>query len=324
MVFARVKPRPKQPPESPGVYASLDELIRLQFKAQGFSFLPRQPIHSVLSGRHASRLRGRGLNFEELRNYLPGDDPRSIDWKVTARVGEPFVRVYTEERDRPVMLLVDQRIGMFFGSRRSMKSVAAAEAAAAGAWRVLSVGDRVGAVVFNDTEIEVIAPHRSQQRVMQILKQVVRMNHALHAGTEVAPNPGMLNEALERVGQFVKHDGLVCLVTDGYGIDEQTRRLVTRLSQHNDVLALFIYDPLEQELPDAGRLVFSDGVGQLEVNTGEQKLRRDFAEDFETRLQRLQTVSRKYAMPLIPLHTDAPVLEQIREVLGYRPGRSKR
>ena len=102
-----------------GVYVQLDELVRLQHKASGFSFLPKQPVHSVLSGRHASKLRGRGLNFEELRNYLPGDDTRNIDWKVTARTRTPYVRVYTEEKDRTVWLLVDQRVSMFFGSVRS-------------------------------------------------------------------------------------------------------------------------------------------------------------------------------------------------------------
>ena len=110
MDFSRIPLSRKAETKASGVYVELDELIRLQFKARGFSFLPRQPIHSLLSGRHASRMRGRGLNFEELRDYLPGDDPRTIDWKVTARTGTPFVRVYTEERDRPALLVVDQRI----------------------------------------------------------------------------------------------------------------------------------------------------------------------------------------------------------------------
>ena len=181
MQYTPVKKRKGDKPEGQRVYAALDELMRLRFKSSGFSFLPRQPVHSVLSGRHASRLRGRGLNFEELRNYLPGDDTRNIDWKVTARTREPFVRVYTEEKDRTVWLLVDQRMSMFFGSRWKMKSVVAAEAAAVACWRVLSQGDRVGAVVFDDEDITVIQPHRSADRVAQILKCVVKKNHALNA-----------------------------------------------------------------------------------------------------------------------------------------------
>jgi len=130
-----------------GVYTNLDDLIRIQFKARNFSFLPQQPVSSILSGRYASRLRGRGLNFEEIRRYLPGDDIRTMDWKVTARTRIPHVRVYTEEKDRAVVLIVDQRVNMFFGTRDKVKSVTAAELAALGAWRAVDVGDRVGAVV---------------------------------------------------------------------------------------------------------------------------------------------------------------------------------
>ena len=150
----------------PNIYANLKQLIALKFQATGFSFLPKQPIHSILSGRHASRLRGRGLNFEELRHYRAGDDIRTMDWKVTNRTGKPHVRVYTEERERPVLLLIDQRISMFFGSLLKMKSVIAAELAALSAWRVLSAGDRVGAIVFNDTDILESKPYRSQKNVL--------------------------------------------------------------------------------------------------------------------------------------------------------------
>lgn len=292
--------------------------MRLRFKSSGFSFLPRQPIHSILSGKYASRLRGRGLNFEELRNYLPGDDTRNIDWKVTARTREPYVRVYTEEKDRTVWLLVDQRISMFFGSRWKMKSVVAAEAAAVASWRVLSQGDRVGAIVFNDSGMKVIPPHRSEERVSQILKCVIGMNHALNASESTVNGAGMLNQALKRVSMMARHDCLVCLIGDGTGIDDDTRKYVTRLTEHNDVLSAFIYDPLEQAMPEAGRLLFSDGLFQLEFNTAEKTLREDYGNDFQQRLDRMRATSRRHAIPLLPIHTAAPVLEQIRDDLGHR------
>ena len=136
----------------PRIHVTLDHLRRLEGAARGLSFMPRQPSASVLNGRHASRLRGRGLNFEEMRNYLPGDDIRSIDWKATARTGEPHVRVFTEERDRPALLVVDQRMSMFFGTQLNMKSVTAAEAAAIVGFRILAQGDRVGGIVFDDQQ----------------------------------------------------------------------------------------------------------------------------------------------------------------------------
>lgn len=300
-----------------GVYVELDELVRLQHKASGFSFLPRQPVHSILSGRHASKLRGRGLNFEELRNYLPGDDTRHIDWKVTARTRTPYVRVYTEEKDRSVWLLIDQRVGMFFGSQQRMKSVVAAEVAAISAWRVLSVGDRVGALVFNDSEIAVIPPHRSRERVMQILKQVVKMNRCLSASRELKPDMGKLNEALKRLTTLVRHDCLVCLVTDGDGINLETPKHISRLSEHNDVLTALIFDPLEKDLPAAGRLRFADDQHQLEADTSNRKLRQNFQSEFDKRQERIQSSSRKFSIPVLPLQTITPVAEQLREAFGH-------
>src|SRR5262245_15501484 len=163
----------------PGVHVDLEELIALEQRGRKVSFLPHQPVHSLLSGRFASRMRGRGLNFEEIRDYRAGDDVRSIDWKVTARLQKPHVRVFNEERDRQALLVVDQRLSMFFGSRLSMKSVTAAQAAAIGAWRVLSVGDRVGAIVFNDSDIVEIKPRRSRATVLQILSAIVAQNLTL-------------------------------------------------------------------------------------------------------------------------------------------------
>ena len=321
---------PRANPETAGVYAELDELVRLQFKAQGFTFLPRQPVHSILAGRHASRLRGRGLNFEEIRSYLPGDDIRNMDWKVTARLREPHVRVYTEEKDRPTLLVVDQRMSMFFGSRRTMKSVVAAEAAALAAWRILGAGDRVGAIVFSDSEVTEIAPHRSEARVMQILRTIVEKNHslgAMQAGSmKAAPaaRPEKLNEAFRSATRVATHNYLVCLISDGYGSDEETVRLVTELSAHNDVITLFIYDPLESELPDAGKVVVSESDLQLEVDTSKSKVREQFNNQFLKRMEKMQDLSRLRSIPLLPIRTDAGVAEQVRSLLGHAPAiRSK-
>jgi len=306
----------KNPKEQKGIYASLTELVALQHKARGFSFLPRQPIHSLLSGRHASRLRGRGLNFEEIRRYLPGDDVRQIDWKVTVRTRKTHSRVYTEERERCVLLVVDQRMSMFFGSRRNMKSVTCAEAAALGAWRVLEQKDRIGAIVFNDTRVDEIRPHRSQARVLQILRVILEHNHALSIRTGIVPAPAMLNEALRRAARLATHDYLVCILTDGSGSDAETERIVTRLAAHNDILIGFIYDPLEADLPDAGPLVLSDGKRQMEVDTSDRTLRTAFRDNFAEK----RAMARKFLLgreaPVLPLSTEEGVAEQMRRHLG--------
>lgn len=305
-------------PATAGVYAKLSDLVALQYQARGFSLLPRQPVHSLLAGRHASRLRGRGLNFEEIRRYLPGDDIRQIDWKVTIRTRKTHSRVYTEERERSVFLLVDQRSSMFFGSVQNMKSVTAAEAAAIAAWRVVAQKDRVGALVFDDQGIEEIRPHRSRSGVMRILNSILEKNHALNVASSTGSNPGMFNEVLRRCVNLARHDCLICIISDASGNDEESRHLLTRISQHNDVLFVFVHDPLECELPDAGPLIFADKSGQMEVNTSNKSLRRRYQETFAEQ----RAAGRKFLLhretPVLPLTTAEGVATQLRHQLGQR------
>jgi uncharacterized protein (DUF58 family) len=302
-------------------YVSLDDLFRLRGRAKGFSFLPRQPVHSLLSGRHASRLRGRGLNFEELRRYVPGDDTRMIDWLATARLGAPHVRVYTEERDRPVLLLVDQRSAMFFGSRRAMKSVAAAEAAALAAWRVTSLGDRIGAIVFGDVDLVTVSPHGRERGVTRVLSEIARQNYALLTNDVVAGAEGQLNRALSRALEMAPHDWLVCLVSDAAGVDDATPALVSRIMEHNDLLAIFVYDPIEFALPDVGVATFAWGGRQIEADLSSHALRNRFAQDQTQWRARLASLSRTRAIPVLPISTDREVAAQLRELIGARAER---
>ncbi|UZF91460.1 DUF58 domain-containing protein [Bosea sp. NBC_00550] len=320
MALMRERARTEGPAPAAGAraFATLDDLLRLKHRARGFSFLPRQPVHSLLAGRHASRLRGRGLNFEELRHYFEGDDTRTIDWRATARLGSPHVRVYSEERDRPVILLVDQRSTMFFGSRRAMKSVAAAEAAALAAWRVTSLGDRVGAVVFNDDGVVTVKPQARDQGVVRVLSEVVRQNAALEHAPVSDQGAGRLNEALSAAARMVAHDGLICIISDLDGENDETRRLVTRLCAHNDVLAVFIQDPLEQQLPDVGRATFSSGQAQIEVDASGASLRQRFSDERAAWRARLAELSRSRAIPVLAISPDRDVADQMRELIGRR------
>ncbi len=302
-----------------GIYVTIEDLVRLQYKARGFSFLPKQPVHSLLSGRHASRLRGRGLNFEEIRQYIPGDDIRNIDWKVTARTRKAHTRVFTEERERPALLVVDQRINMFFGTRVAMKSVTAAEAAGLGAWRVVDVGDRVGALVFNDSEVVEISPHRSRARVMRILAEIVRQNQALNINAQIKPNPDMLNTVLQKVQRIATHDFVIAIISDFYGMNAETRRLIKLVGRHNDVLSVMIYDPIAAEIPKSGRFIVSNGEVQIEVDTQAGKNRIALENIFNERLRSLKDELNKFGIPVLPIHTQEPVDAQVRRVLGYVP-----
>lgn len=297
------------------VHPSLDHLVRLQFDARDFSLLPRQPVHSLLAGRHASRLRGRGLTFEELREYRPGDDIRSIDWKATARLRKAHVRVYTEERERPVLLVVDQRSGMFFGSSRTTKATAAAELAALGAWRALDVGDRVGAIIFGDDEIVEIKPHRSRKCVLRICHELARMNAKLSPNRPT--NPAKFNEALELASNVALHDFLIVLATDYDGDNAQTHRVVTRLASHNDVLAALVYDPLGIGFAVDGEVDATDGNRQLTIAPND-RLSKRFRGEFESRVEQIRLRLRSIRIPILPICTHEPVIDQLLSTLGGR------
>ena len=310
---------------APGVYAELADLVALEHRARGFSLLPRQPLHSLLTGRRASRLRGRGMTFEEIRGYLPGDDVRTIDWKVTARMREPYVRVYTEERDRPGMLVVDQRLSMFFATRRAMKSVVAAEVAAVAAWRLFTQGDRVGVVVFDDRGALEVRPHRSRGQVLRILHAILEKNHALRADAPWPSAPGMLNQALARASRLVTHDHVVAVVSDFDGVDDETERLLTELAAHNDVIAIPIYDQAQTSVPDGGRLVVGDGELQVELDLGRETVRRGLLDMGGRRLSRVSRWQAERGVAVLPLSTGEDPALQMRRLLGglARPRRSR-
>lgn len=306
------------------IYVTVAHLARLEAAARGLAFLPRQPRGSVLAGQHASRLRGRGLDFDELRAYVPGDDVRALDWRATMRAGRPQVRAYTEERDRPAVFVVDQRISMFFGSRRAMKSVTAAEVAALGAWMVLHAGDRVGAVVFDDARIEHVRPLRSRQRVHAILGAIAAMNGALRADSPAQPNYAQLDAALDETLRLAVHDHLVCVVSDFAGAGERTRELLRRLAAHNDVIAALVFDPLaETPATQQGRFVVSGGQLQVELDLGKGAVRESLAAAFGGRLHDVAELLRRSGVPLMAIDTAGGTVEQVRRLLG-RTGRRPR
>jgi uncharacterized protein (DUF58 family) len=298
------------------IHPTLEDLVRLQFDARGFSFRTTQPVNSLLSGRHASRLRGRGLTFEELRGYRPGDDIRTMDWRATARLRKPHVRVYSEERERPVLLIIDQRSTMFFGSARTTKATAAAELAALAAWKTLDSGDRVGAIIFGDDEVVEIRPHRSRSNVLRICHEVVRLNEALSSDKESGA-ANTFNDALRRSVNVAKHDHLILLISDCAGSDVQTRKLATHLAAHNDVMVALVYDPLGIRFSAVGQMTASDGHRQVTVPEG-----NSFADRFEAEFRAMGRQLRErmgaLRIPILPICTHEPIVDQVRMALGVR------
>lgn len=311
-------PAAPNPARDPRIHADLAHLRSLERQARALSFLPRQPARSVLNGRHASRLRGRGLNFEELRDYLPGDDIRAIDWKVTARTGRPHVRVMTEERDRPALLVVDQRMSMFFGSRHAMKSVTAAEAAALAAFRILDQGDRVGGIVFGDTVIAEIRPQRTRAALDRVLAALATANGLLRADAPVVAPMG-LTQVLRSVARIAPRNHLVIVLSDFDGIDGDTARIVSGLARRNDLVLVAVTDPMAQDLPADLRIVVSDGTLQAEIDTGDATARKGLAAMVGGRLAEVLDWQRRFGVPVLPLSSGDETLPQLRRLMGLAP-----
>ena len=300
------------------VYVALGQLMALQFQARGLSFVARQPRGSLLAGNHASRLRGRGLNFDELRRYQPGDDLRHLDWRASLRTGKPVVRAFTEERDRPALIVVDQRMSMFFGSVRSFKSALAAELAALAAWMVFNAGDRVGGVVFSDERIDAVAPLRSRQRVETLCSRIVQHNQALNARNLDHEGDGQLDKVLQQCLALAGHDHLICLVSDFAGAGPRTLQLLRQLSAHNDVLALQVYDPLALNVPTRGQLRVTQGQLQVELAVHKQQVRQPLGDFLGGRLKDVASLLRRSQVPVLMFCSALPAAEQLRAELGRR------
>jgi uncharacterized protein (DUF58 family) len=307
--------------DDPRIRVSLSHLRGLQGAARGLTFLPRQPANSVLNGQHASRLRGRGLNFEEMRDYLPGDDVRSIDWKATARTGTPHVRVYTEERDRPALLVVDQRMSMFFGSELNMKSVTAAEATALAAFRILRAGDRVGGIVFGDEGQAEFAPKRSRRTVFALLGALADMNRSLHADMQVDAAPGRFNGVLDAVTRLAKHDHLVLVFSDFSGIDATTERRLTTIARHNDLILMLVYDPVAEHVEPGAQAVVGDGRLQAEIDLSSRQTAAAIGGYSSDRLRRIRDWQRQINLSVLPLSAGEETLPQVRRLMGLAASR---
>ncbi|MGF1719318.1 DUF58 domain-containing protein [Vibrio kyushuensis] len=296
------------------VYTNLNTLIKLQFRAKAFSLMPNQPINSTLNGRHGSKIRGRGLNFEELRHYHPGDDIRTLDWKVTNRTKKPHVRLFTEERQRNVILLIDQRISMFFASQNKMKSVVASEIAALLAWNVIAAGDQVGAVIFNDKKIITLPPKQNRASLIRLLSQIVNINNALQVGQ--VPKATQLNTALKVAHRCARSDTLIICISDGFGWTDESSNWVHLLSKHNETIGVTIFDECELYLPQLKNMVITDGSQQISISTFDKKLRHRFTQSYIHQSEVMQRAFKKVGAPLISISTDKDTSWQLTKALG--------
>jgi uncharacterized protein (DUF58 family) len=223
------------------------------------------------------------------------------------------------------MLVVDQRMSMYFGSVRNMKSVTAAEAAAIAAFRILRVGDRIGGIVFGDEDQAEFAPKRSQRLLFAMLQSIAEMNSSLAANRTVNARPGRLNEVLQSVSRLAGHDHLVIVLSDFSGIDETTRQRLSNIAVHNDVILMLVYDPIAEHLQSGQRVVIGDAVRQADIDFTSSATTEAVSNYSRGRLQRIYDWQREINLSVLPLSAAEDTLPQIHRLMGRfaQPGNAR-
>ncbi|PAV49580.1 DUF58 domain-containing protein [Pseudomonas sp. HAR-UPW-AIA-41] len=303
-----------QLPSQPGIRVSLGELIEMRHRIGEVQLFSTPARRSPLIGLHHSKLRGRGVDFDQVRAYQAGDDVRTIDWRVTARTQEPHTKLFHEERERPVFLVIEQSSRLFFGSALCLKSVLAAQAAALFGWAALNHNDRIGGLVFSDQEHHEIKPRRSKQSLLQLLNVLVRSNQQLGCSDGRAPRE-TFSLALRRAREVLRPGSLVVILCDERTLNDTAEQQLALLARHTDLILLPLNDPLDHTLPSAGLLRFAEGEAELELDTQDEHLRNSYRELADARRSRWQRLAQKLGVPLLPLSTRFELVEQLRDQL---------
>jgi uncharacterized protein (DUF58 family) len=268
-------------PIAPAItHIALPQLIRLQADARALKLPAAKPVRSRQAGLQRSPQRGRGMAFAEVRQYQPGDDIRSIDWRVTARRQSPHTKLYEEERERPVLLLCDLGPSLFFASTGAYKQVRCAQLAAILAWLALWAGDQVGGIVFDGQRLTVQRPARRKKSVLQLLDTLAGLQRIRGEDTATSPShrPGAdLDTALGEARRVAHTGSRIFVISDFMHLSDDTSRLLGALAKHNTVSALQIVDPLELKLPDRGRFAIAGADGPVWFDGSNPKFQRAYA-----------------------------------------------
>lgn len=304
----------QQPLPTQGIYVSLQELLDIRFELKGLSLFSANNRRSPLVGSHHSKLRGRGIDFDQVRNYLPGDDIRSIDWRVTARTGQAHTKIFHEEKERPVFIVVEQSKQLFLGTGYSLKSVISAQLASLLGWAALESNDRIGGLVFNESQQLTVRPRLSKRSLLQFINYIHKMNTLLNVNSPVIENSFLL-PALKQAKEVLRPGSLLFLIIDERTLDSATEQVIKHLSEHLDIVLLPVYDPIDHELPKAGLLRFAQANQEIVIDTNNPKIRRAYAELAEARQQNWQILAKKISAKLLSINTEHSVINQIQPLL---------
>lgn len=278
-----------------GAYCSLEDLVAYRYYAKGIKLRSSKRQNTLQHGNQRSHFRNRGLEFEEVRQYQAGDDIRTIDWRVTARSGKAHTKLFREERERPLFILIDQRLSTFIGSKTCFKSVFNAHLGALIAWAGLHRKDRIGGIVFNDNAHTEIRAFRSNKGVLRLLNETCNYNQQLNKHFSPQQDSSTsLNNALKEV-QYISHTGAsIYIISDFKGFNQQSLQHISQIARHNQLHCFHITDLIEKELPNISQGVFSNGIQKISLNLKNQQFREAYQESFDHKHETLKTLLGNY------------------------------
>lgn len=297
---------------SDGAYVSLAELQQLRHTAKQ-CLLHKGKSAAQRGGHHQSRIVNRGMEFEDVRPYQPGDDTRSIDWRVTARTQVTHSKRYSEEKEKPIITVVDQRSSHFFGSNPCFKSVYGCQLAAIINWATVATGDRSGGVVFSCHDITETRPARSHKTVNRWLQQLTTANHQLSASSR---DTQTMSHGLQHVIRTCHTGTEIIIISDCYDIDEQCEQHLFYLSRHHRVTLVWVVDQLEMALPTMSKATISNGeaIQSLPINT---RLREQFAQHYHQKQNQLTQRCQGLGIRFIQAPVQTPPADIAHELIHH-------
>ena len=303
-----------------GVTFSTADLVGLRPRAAGLSLDACVSSRGARSGVRISRIRGRGMEYSESRIYLPGDDIRSIDWRVTARTGRTHTKLFHEERDRPVLFVVDLGDHMRFGTRTAFKSVVAAESASLLAWAAADNGDRVGGLVLAGGLAAESRVRPGRRGALGLLRALA----GARDGTDAPAGGGALEDVLARALRVSRPGTLVIAISDFSGLRDQAERHLAKLREHNDLLCVWIHDRLEAVPPPPARYPIGDGRRTATLDTRSGEVARAVARRFEGIETRITAACERTGAMLVRIRCGEDVRGVLRQALAGRLRRWRR
>jgi uncharacterized protein (DUF58 family) len=303
---------------SPGADITTDNLVSLRQLASLLPIHKQKKVLNELAGIHTSNLRGRGVDFSEVRSYQAGDDIRAMDWRVTARNQKPHIKVFHEERERPIMIVCDLRANMFFGTQHAFKAVLAADIASLFSWSALNNGDRIGALLFDNNREVDIRPKPGRKQVMHVLHELAQFNQDQ---TKAEPQLEMVRE--QRLADMLRHarrvirpGSTVYFISDWQGFDQDCERQLHQITKHNDVVGINIFDAFEENILPLGSYPLTDGQQKLQLECYSKAQGLKHQEAFQQRQLELKQKTLKLGMPLINLQAQQDIIAKLRAGLG--------